>query len=177
MTEASVEVRIVPGQIWREVDPRFDRLVRVQQVRKGRRGILVRTVIAAGNGTVSSPFEWVIAPRSRATWCDRERFKRQAQRLRITRGYPMTDADKERVVLQETPSVTHNDGSVQQVQHNERRVEAIARVTVQDTAWNTRTAPHPEAGETVAEGRFNFRDAFYESQKTSAVWHISATNC
>ena len=28
------------------------------------------------------------------------------------------------------------------------------------------TAPHPEAVEMGAEGRFNFRDAFYESQKT-----------
>lgn len=55
------------GDIWREVDPRFTRHVRVFDVQQGRRGIAVRTCVKTeGN--------WRPAPRSRLSWCDRERF-------------------------------------------------------------------------------------------------------
>lgn len=56
------------GQIWREVDPRFDRYVMVLDVREGRRGILVQTTERNDLG------QWVPAPRSRKSWCDVERF-------------------------------------------------------------------------------------------------------
>lgn len=63
-------IEIEANQIWREVGPRFERFVRVEQVANGnRRGILVRTVVRSnGDGP------WIRAPRSRASWRDRNRF-------------------------------------------------------------------------------------------------------
>jgi hypothetical protein len=66
--------QIKVGQIWREVDPRFDRYVRVLEVTDAQRGIMVRTVYRTGTGAPTSPHEWLFANRSRASWCDRERF-------------------------------------------------------------------------------------------------------
>lgn len=56
------------GQIWREVDHRFDRYIMVLDVREGRRGILAQTTERNDLG------QWRPAPRSRKSWCDVERF-------------------------------------------------------------------------------------------------------
>lgn len=56
------------GQIWREVDPRFNRFIMVLDVQPGRRGVLVQTYECTNLG------QWVPAPRSRKAWCDIERF-------------------------------------------------------------------------------------------------------
>jgi len=55
------------GQIWLEVDPRFARHIRIESVGYGPRSIGVRTVVPDGG-------RWVEAPRSRASYCARERF-------------------------------------------------------------------------------------------------------
>jgi hypothetical protein len=55
---------IMYGQIWREVDPRFTRYVRVES--DGQR-IGIRAVVKAGD-------RWVDAPRSRLSYADRSRF-------------------------------------------------------------------------------------------------------
>lgn len=60
-------VFIVAGQIWKEVDPRFERYVIIQHVGEGRRSIQVRTVTHNGKG-------WEVAPKSKSSWCDAERF-------------------------------------------------------------------------------------------------------
>lgn len=56
------------NQIWREVDPRYDRYIMVLDVKPGRRGVLVQTSERDNHG------QWVPAPRSRKAWCDIERF-------------------------------------------------------------------------------------------------------
>ena len=54
-------------QIWREVDPRFERYIRVESVRPGRCGVSCRTVVL-------SEGKWIDARRSRVSYCDPERF-------------------------------------------------------------------------------------------------------
>lgn len=63
------EVQPAPaiGQIWREVDPRFSRFVRVEALATDRRSVSVRTVMKE-NGY------WKPAPRSRLGYADSERF-------------------------------------------------------------------------------------------------------
>lgn len=56
------------GQIWKEVDPRFQRFVRIDGVGHGRRGISIRTVEQKDG-------RWAEAPRSRLSYCDAERFR------------------------------------------------------------------------------------------------------
>ena len=53
------------GQIWREVDPRFDRFVRIEEV--GPHQIGLRTMIHDGK-------RWIAAPRSRAAVTSPTRF-------------------------------------------------------------------------------------------------------
>ena len=55
------------GQIWREVDPRFERHVRIESIGAGRRSVGIRTVVRHDG-------RWIEGPRSRASWCDGERF-------------------------------------------------------------------------------------------------------
>lgn len=58
------------GQIWREVDPRFERFVRVESVAGGsRRSVGVRTVVR-----FTEHSGWGYAPRSRLSYCDANRF-------------------------------------------------------------------------------------------------------
>lgn len=62
-------VKVREGQIWKEVDPRFERYVRIVTVLpSGRRSIGIQTCAENGKGG------WAPAPRSRHSWCDRERF-------------------------------------------------------------------------------------------------------
>lgn len=62
------DYEIRKGQIWKEVDPRFERRVIITDVVEGRRGIQVQGVVPDFN------YGWKPAPRSRKAWCDRERF-------------------------------------------------------------------------------------------------------
>ena len=62
------------GQIWREVDPRAVRHVRVLKIGEGRRSVLIRTVYRSGDGSRLSPWQWDFTRGSRTSWCDRERF-------------------------------------------------------------------------------------------------------
>ena len=55
------------GQIWKEVDPRAERFVRIESVGMGRRNVSIRTV-------VKRDFGWSDAPRSRLSYADGERF-------------------------------------------------------------------------------------------------------
>lgn len=62
-----VAIELAAGQIWREVDDRFQRYVRIENVQAGRRGISIRTVEKADLG-------WQAAPRSRLSYADHNRF-------------------------------------------------------------------------------------------------------
>lgn len=62
--------KIKQFQIWKEVDPRFERFVRIESVGVGRRSIGLRTVILDDG-------RWVDGPRSRMTYADPERFRGQ----------------------------------------------------------------------------------------------------
>lgn len=64
MTEV---VELKTDQIWKEVDPRFERHVRIEGVRAGRRGVQIRSVARVGSG-------WMEVPRSRVSYADHERF-------------------------------------------------------------------------------------------------------
>lgn len=55
------------GDIWKEVDPRQERFVRVESVGTGRRSVAIRTVIFAFH-------QWREAARSRVSYADLERF-------------------------------------------------------------------------------------------------------
>lgn len=55
------------GDIWREVDPRFERFVRIEAIYSGRRGYQIRTV-------TQTEGKWSPAPRSRLSYADAERF-------------------------------------------------------------------------------------------------------
>lgn len=61
---------IKPGQIWREVDPRFVRCLRVERMSGTAdfRSVLIQTVIKTDAG-------WEPAPGSRKTWAMAERFR------------------------------------------------------------------------------------------------------
>lgn len=59
--------KLLAGQIWKECDPRFERFIRIEGVSGHRRGITTRTVIERDGS-------WIEAPRSRANYCDAERF-------------------------------------------------------------------------------------------------------
>lgn len=63
----------VIGQIWREVDSRFVRFVRVKAVLSGDRGIGIQTATENGKGG------WMDKPRSRFSWSDRARFNGKHQ--------------------------------------------------------------------------------------------------
>lgn len=76
-----MEYEIRVGQVWKEVDPRFERFVLVTDVQPGRRGIQVQTV------TFHENEGWVFAPRSRKAWCDKERFNGKRS------GYELYDQD------------------------------------------------------------------------------------
>ena len=56
------------GQIWREVDPRFVRRIKILSVRPGRRGVEIRTVY---RDTVGN---WIFTSGSRVSYADHERF-------------------------------------------------------------------------------------------------------
>lgn len=58
---------IKPGQIWREVDPRLERYVRVIGITGGIRGVMIETVIKVGDA-------WQRKPRCGKTYCNPERF-------------------------------------------------------------------------------------------------------
>lgn len=62
---ANVEIKV--GQIWREVNPRRERFVRIEAVSLMRVGISVRTVVKVDG-------KWCDAPRSRLSYADRQRF-------------------------------------------------------------------------------------------------------
>lgn len=62
---AHVEIKV--GQIWREVDPRRERFVRVESVSMGRCGVSIRTVEKRDR-------RWLDAPRSRLSYADHDRF-------------------------------------------------------------------------------------------------------
>ena len=55
------------GEIWKEVDPRFERYVRIESVGVGRRSVAIRTVTSIGG-------RWSEVPRSRISYADPERF-------------------------------------------------------------------------------------------------------
>jgi hypothetical protein len=56
------------GQIWREVDPRFVRHIRIESVfSEWGRGVAVRTVVYAMG-------QWRATARTRLSFCDHERF-------------------------------------------------------------------------------------------------------
>lgn len=56
------------GEIWREVDPRFERFARVQSDGiAGRRGVAIRTVVYRDG-------RWIDAPTSRSSYADLSRF-------------------------------------------------------------------------------------------------------
>lgn len=71
------KANIKTGQIWREVDPRFNRFVRVVSVAMTRRGVGIRTVVPESG-------EWKDAPNSRISYADHTRFnsKRGGYELR-----------------------------------------------------------------------------------------------
>jgi hypothetical protein len=56
------------GQIWREVDPRFVRYIKILSVTEGRRGVGIRTVDKDVEGN------WSFVSGSRSTYADHERF-------------------------------------------------------------------------------------------------------
>lgn len=61
-------MELAVGQIWKEVDPRFERSIRIEKISAGtRRSIQIRTVEKRDG-------EWREAPRSRISYCDRNRF-------------------------------------------------------------------------------------------------------
>jgi hypothetical protein len=60
-------MKVREGQIWREVDPRFVRHVRIDTVGYSRRAIGIRTVIEVDG-------RWIDAPRSRLSYADEQRF-------------------------------------------------------------------------------------------------------
>lgn len=83
LVEEGMPQEIRDGQIWREVDPRFERYVRIMRVGKfARRSIEIRTVKIVDG-------QWQIAPHSRLTFCDLERFngKRGGYELYEDVGY------------------------------------------------------------------------------------------
>jgi hypothetical protein len=55
------------GDIWKEVDPRMERFVRVASVGTGRRSVAIRTVVLAMG-------QWRSTARSRLVYADRDRF-------------------------------------------------------------------------------------------------------
>jgi hypothetical protein len=68
------DVALKLGQVWRECDPRETRFVRILNLKPGRRGVLICTMVMTGDGSVESPHAWVPASRSHARWADHERF-------------------------------------------------------------------------------------------------------
>ncbi|MBN9434035.1 MAG: hypothetical protein J0I45_16510 [Bosea sp.] len=58
---------LAAGQIWKEVDPRFTRFIRIENVGAGRRSISIRTVENVDG-------RWVDAERSRCSYADPQRF-------------------------------------------------------------------------------------------------------
>lgn len=59
----------VEGSIWRDVYPRFERHVRVQGPPSGfPQTVRIRTVVKRSDGV------WVLAPRSRDTYANLDRF-------------------------------------------------------------------------------------------------------
>jgi hypothetical protein len=53
------------GQIWREVDSRFERFIRVEKI--GENGVIIRTVARGSAG-------WKVGKRSRLNWAEARRF-------------------------------------------------------------------------------------------------------
>lgn len=60
--------KIKVGQIWREVDPRFERYIRVRYVCTGGSAVAIETVIPCDE------CGWIIKPRSRRNQAAIERF-------------------------------------------------------------------------------------------------------
>lgn len=55
------------GQIWVEMDPRFERYIRIESVGVGRRSVGFRTVVLLAG-------RWIDGPRSRMSYVNPERF-------------------------------------------------------------------------------------------------------
>src|SRR5262249_33468309 len=64
--EWATECKLEVGQIWKENDPRAERLVRIIQIAAGRRGVLIQTVIKPEDGIRDNPHRYIPKPRSRS---------------------------------------------------------------------------------------------------------------
>lgn len=77
------------GDIWKEVDSRIERYVRVERVGVGRRSITIRTVVFNPSNMGR---RWRDAPRTRATYADLGRFNGRRNGYKLHERGVLADA-------------------------------------------------------------------------------------